>query len=90
MSLRLRSNTFYMDIEIKDRDQLTEYIRMGLNMVGIGVDYKTTVLLTRVVDEVKKKKGQFSIDHGSNILVEWQNEMEEYSAKQKLQCSGEK
>ena len=79
-----------MDIEIKDREELTEYIRMGLNMVGIGVDYKTTVLLTRVVDEVKKGKGQFSIDHGCNILVEWQNEMEEYSAKQKSQCSGEK
>lgn len=79
-----------MDIEIKDREELTEYIRMGLNMVGIGVDYKTTVLLTRVVDEVKKGKGQFSIDDGIKLLVEWQNEMEEYSAKQKSQCSGEK
>lgn len=79
-----------MDIEIKDREELTEYIRMGLNVVGIGVDYKTTILLTKVINEVKKKKGKFSIDDGLKLLVEWQNEMEEYSAKQKSQCSGEK
>ena len=79
-----------MDIDIKDRDPLTEYIRMGLNVVGIGAYYKTTVLITRVIEEVKKKKGKFSIDDGLKLLVEWQNEMEEYSAKQKSQCSGEK
>ncbi len=70
-----------MDIEIKDRDQLTEYIRMGLNVVGIGVDYKTTVLITRVIDEVKKKKGDFSIDDGCGLMVKWQKEMEDYSEK---------
>lgn len=48
----------------------TEYIRLALGLVGIGVNGKTAELIWKTVAAVNKKKGKFSIEDAANIEVE--------------------
>lgn len=71
------------DVKIKDRDNSIEYMRMALNMVGIGVDYKTTVLVKMALDCLKKKKGKMSLKDACEIESAWQSLNDEYREKLK-------
>ena len=53
-----------MDIKINDRKEEIEVVRMACNIVGIGLDYKSTMLLLETIKnkdaivETYKKKYQ--------------------------------
>jgi len=72
-----------MDISIKDRDSKTDQIRMVLNMVGIGVDYKTTVLLLDAISLYEMKKGKTDLLDASKLENSWQKKMDDYFKKLK-------
>lgn len=71
-----------MDVKIKDRKNEIEYIRMALNIAGIGVDYPNADLINRVMKELDKLKGKFSLDDGVTILYKWKEDWRKYAEKQ--------
>jgi hypothetical protein len=77
------------DVEIKDRANNVEYIRMVLNICQVSVDYKHADLINRVTEELHKRKGKFSIDEGVQLFYKWQKDWEEYFEK-KAQTNSDK
>lgn len=71
-----------MDVKIKDRKDEIEFIRMALNIVGIGVDYANADLINRTIKELNKLKGQFSLKDGVKLLYDWKDDWRKYAEKQ--------
>jgi hypothetical protein len=69
--------------KIKDRKMHIECLRMALNMVGIGVNYESTILLDRIVRATDKMGGEFSVKDAVEIQAQFEKEMDEYFKKQK-------
>ena len=67
-----------MDVKIKDRKEEIEYVRMGLNMCEMGVDYPSAELILRVIDRVEKLKGKFSCLDAVDIHHKWKDEWMAY------------
>jgi hypothetical protein len=70
-----------MEVEIKDRKEEVEYLRMALNMCELGVGYTQTDLILRVLERLDKVKGEFTITDAVEIhhkhKQEWQMYFEE-------------
>jgi len=60
-----------MEVQIKDREDTVEYLRMALAMAEFGVSYEQADLINRIVTEVRKKKGKFAIDDGVKLFYDW-------------------
>jgi hypothetical protein len=67
-----------MEVQIKDREDAIEYLRMALAMAEFGVSYEQADLINRVVNEVRKKKGKFAIDDGLKLFSDWKRVWERY------------
>lgn len=66
------------DVKIKDRDVNIEYLRLALNMAGIGANYIVTDLINKLFEEVKNKKGKFSIKDSVTIECEWERKWKKH------------
>lgn len=69
-------------VKIKDRKKDIEFLRMGLNMCGIKVDYTHTDLISKVFTIVNEKKGKSDMKDMSLILAEWETHWNEYFRSQ--------
>jgi hypothetical protein len=69
-------------VKITDRKREIELVRMALNFSGVSINYEQTDLFLTVMNEVKKKKGNFSIKDGSAIQIKWARTWEEYYRRQ--------
>lgn len=70
-----------MEVEIKDRKEEIEHLRMALNMCEVGVDYTQTDLILRVLERLDKLKGEFSISDGVEIHHKHKQEWQTYFEK---------
>lgn len=71
-----------MEVKIKDRKEEIEYIRIVLNIAGIGVDYTNADLINRVMKELNNLKGKFSVSDGVTILYKWKEDWQNYFEEQ--------
>lgn len=75
-----------MEVEIKDRKEEIEHLRMALNMCEVGVGYTQTDLILRVLERLDKLKGEFSISDAVEIhhkhKQEWQTYFKEKYKKE--------
>lgn len=75
-----------MEVEIKDRKEEIEHLRMALNMCEVGVGYTQADLILRVLKRLDKLKGEFSISNAVEIhhkhKQEWQTYFEEKYKKE--------
>lgn len=71
-----------MKVKNKDRKTDIEIFRMALNLCEIGADYPTADLIDRIYKNVKKKKGDFNLKNGVELLHQWMRDWEEYEAIQ--------
>lgn len=69
------------DVEIKDRKEDVEFLRMALNICQVGVDYITTDLIVEVLKELEKLKGDFTLNDGVSIHYEWKEKWTKYFEK---------
>lgn len=75
-----------MEVEIKDRKEEVEHLRMALNMCELGVGYTQADLILRVLERLDKVKGEFKISDAVEIhhkhKQEWQTYFEEKYKKE--------
>lgn len=75
-----------MEVEIKDRKEEVEHLRMALNMCELGVGYTQADLILRALERLDKIKGEFSISDAVEIHYkhkqEWQTYFEEKYKKE--------
>jgi hypothetical protein len=62
-----------MEVQINDRKQEVEYLRMALNMCELGINYTQADLILRVQEGIKKYGGNFSLQAGMDINARWKN-----------------
>lgn len=67
-----------MDVKIEHRKDEIEFVRLALNIADVGIDYKTTDLVLRVIRKVNSLKGKFSLKDGVVLRHEWINEWNKY------------
>ena len=67
-----------MEVQIKDREDAIEYLRMALAMTEFGVSYEQADLINRVVNEVRKKKGKFTIHDAVFLFYGWKQKWMTY------------
>lgn len=79
-----------MEVEIKDRKEEVEHLRMALNMCEVGVSYTQTDLILRVLERLDKLKGEFSISDTVEIHHKHKQEWQSYFEKKYKERSKEK
>ena len=72
-----------MGVQIKDRKDEIEYLRMALAITEIGVSYEQAELINNVVNKVRQRKGKFNIHDGVGLLYAWKEKWRSYYDKQK-------
>ena len=60
-----------MEVQIKDRKDEIEYLRMALAITELGVSYEQAELINNVVNKVRQRKGKFNIHDGVGLLYAW-------------------
>ena len=71
-----------MDVQVKDRKDEVEYLRMALAIAEIGVSYEQAELINNVVNKVRQRKGKFNIHDGVGLLYAWKEKWRSYYDKQ--------
>ena len=71
-----------MEVQIKDRKDEIEYLRMALAITEIGVSYEQAELINNVVNKVRQRKGKFNIHDGVGLLYAWKEKWRGYYEKQ--------
>ena len=71
-----------MEVQIKDRKDEIEYLRMALAITEIGVSYEQAELINNVVNRVRQRKGKFNIHDGVGLLYAWKEKWRGYYEKQ--------
>ena len=71
-----------MEVQIKDRKDEIEYLRMALAITEIGVSYEQAELINNVVNKVRQRKGKFNIHDGVGLLYAWKEKWRSYYDKQ--------
>lgn len=67
-----------MSVDIKDRKDEIEWLRMALNMCEININYTHADLIIKIVKELNSLKGNFSICDGVEIHHKWKEKWDEY------------
>jgi len=67
-----------MNVEIKDRKEEIEFLRMACNIAELGINYQHADLIIRLQERLKKLKGKFSLKDGVEIYYKWKQEYQEY------------
>lgn len=67
-----------IEVKMKDRDKEIEMLRLVLNASGIYVNYQQAELINNVFQKFNELKGNFTIDDGYDILMNWKKKWEEY------------
>lgn len=70
-----------MDVNVKDRKNNIEYLRMVLNLCEIGVNYPQADLIKRIFESLEEKNGNFNLKDGVKLYYEWKQEWEDYFKK---------
>ncbi len=70
-----------MEVQIKDRQDEIEYLRMALAITEIGVSYEQAELINNVVNKVRLRKGNFNIHDGVKLLYAWKEKWRNYYEK---------
>ena len=70
-----------MEVQIKDRKDEIEYLRMALAITEIGVSYEQAELINNVVNKVRQRKGKFNIHDGVGLLYAWKEKWRNYYEK---------
>lgn len=65
-------------VQIRDRVDEIEFLRMALNTVGISVDYEGTDLIIETKKALDKKNGKFSLLDAAKIQNAWQKKWDMY------------
>jgi hypothetical protein len=71
-----------MEVEIKDRKEEVEFLRMACNMTELGISYLQADLILRIQETLKKKKGSFSLTDGIEIGYKWKEGWRKYFEQQ--------
>lgn len=71
------------DVEIKDRENEVEYLRMVLNICQVNIDYTHADLINRVTKALHKRKGSFTVNEGVELFYQWKQDWEVYFEKEK-------
>ena len=66
------------EVRIEDRKDEIEYLRMALAMSEFGVSYEQADLIHRVVTEVQKKGGKFTVHDGVKVFHGWKKTWYDY------------
>jgi hypothetical protein len=72
-----------IDVKIKDRKKDVEMLRLALSMSGVGANYITCDLISKVLSGMKKKGGKFSLLDGAKIEAAHEKEWTAYFKKVK-------
>lgn len=67
-----------IEVKMKDRDKEIEMLRLALNVSGIYANYQQAELINNIVQKFNELKGNFTIDDGYDILMNWKKKWEEY------------
>lgn len=67
-----------MDVKFKDRKEHIELMRGAINMVGLGIDYKSTILLLQAQEKLAELGGKFTLKDAHQLQAEWSDQMEKY------------
>ena len=67
-----------MDVEIKDRENEIEFLRMALNICELPVCYMQTDLIVKIYKRIEKLKGDYSIKDGVIDLNEHKEKWRKY------------
>ena len=71
-----------MDVNIKDRKEEIEFLRMACNMSELGINYTHADLIIRLQNRLSKLKGKFSIKDGVEIHHKWKQDWQNYFEEQ--------
>ena len=72
-----------MSVDIKDRKEEIEWLRMALNMCEININYTHADLIIKVVKDLDKLKGKFTIYDGVEIHYKWKEKWDNYYKNKK-------
>ena len=67
-----------MEVLHKDRKKEVEYLRMALSICEIGVSYTQAELILKATEELKIKKGIFTLEDGISLLYTHKNQWNKY------------
>jgi transcriptional regulator with XRE-family HTH domain len=70
--------TQVVEVSASDKDQGTEYLRMALCSVQIGVNYCQADLIKRTLAVLNQKQGKFSVTDSVQIMHQWQAHWDNY------------
>jgi len=73
-----------IDVEIKDRQEPIEHLRMALAMAEFGVSYIQADLIFRVHNSLSKLKGKYKISDGVDLFYKWKKDWEKYAEEQQI------
>jgi len=74
-----------MNVEIKDRKEGAECLRMALNMCELYITYPHAELIIKVLDKMQKSPDKFTIKDAVEIHSEWKSKWDEYSKTKKIE-----
>lgn len=66
------------EVEIKDRENEIEYLRMALNICELPVSYLQTDLIVKIYKRIEKLKGNYSVEDGVKDLNDHNYKWEKY------------
>jgi len=72
-----------MDVPIRKRQDNITFLQMALNLVGIGVDYRTADLINETLIVLNKKKEKMNLLDSAKIQLEWEKKWDEFFKKLK-------
>lgn len=78
-----------MEVNVKDRKDEIEYLRMACNMAELGIGYQHADLIIRLQERLNKLKGKFTILDGVEIHHKWKEDWDKYSEEQSKKQEGE-
>ena len=69
-------------VKIKDKDDNVHFMEIALNAAGLGVSYKQTDLIDKVIAKLTEKKGNADILDISRVQAKWEEKWDKYDKEQ--------
>ena len=73
-----------IDVDIKDRQESVEHLRMALGMSEFGVSYIQADLIARVQTSLAFLGGKFRLSDGVDLFYKWKKDWEKYAEEQQI------
>lgn len=70
------------NVKFKDRNKQVNFLRMALNMVGLGVTYEVADLIEDTVNIVREKQGKMDLEDVVKLQSLWEKRWDDYHREQ--------